>query len=179
MNVPKVGALIVAALVACMGRAHVPAQAQDYPSRTVTMLVPFAPGGGTDSGAPARPEARAAARQTVRGREPPGRRHHVGSRAVAKAAPDGYTLMQATATPMAMNVSLYKSLPYDPTTDLVPVALVARPFVLSSIRRCRCTPCRIWLSSPRKSGQLTYGSGGPGSSHHLNAELFKTMTGTR
>ena len=93
------------------------ATAQDYPSRPVTIVVPFAPGGGADLMARLLAEqARAAARQELRGREQARRRLDHRGDLGAKSTPDGYTLLMAPAPTMAVNVSLYKNLPYDPTS---------------------------------------------------------------
>ena len=89
MKVPKVGALVVAALVACMGGAHVPAQAQDYPSRPLTMVVPFTPGAATDFLARLlgkELEERLGKPVVVENR--PGAGTNIGSHSVAKAAPE-------------------------------------------------------------------------------------------
>jgi tripartite-type tricarboxylate transporter receptor subunit TctC len=99
--------------------------AQDYPTHSVTILVPFAPGGGTDLIARAvghKLEQRLGETFVVENR--PGAGTTIAA-ATAKAAPDGYTLMQATSGTMAMNPTIFKKLPYQPDKDLVPVALVA------------------------------------------------------
>ena len=153
MKVPKVGALVVAAFVACMGGAHVPAQAQDYPSRPLTMVVPFTPGAATDFLARLlgkELEERLGKPVVVENR--PGAGTNIGSHSVAKAAPDGYTLLMATSTPMAINVSLYKNLSFDPTTELVPLALVAQsPFVLIVNPSMPVKTVPELIASPRKS----------------------------
>ena len=159
------------------------AAAQGYPERPVTMVVPYAAGGAGDIlarllGAAARATlGQASHRREQAGR---GRRdRRAGGR--ASAAPDGYTLMIAPSPVMAVNVTLYKSLAYDPAADFVPLALVAQtPFVLvvnpnlpirsvaeliASWKRCHRTPDLLVVDS------------GPGVPHHLFAELFKTMTG--
>ena len=124
-----VGVLLAAAALAACPRD---AAAQDYPARPVTILVPFAPGGGTDILARAlaqRLEQRLGKPFLIENRVGAGTVLAAG--AAAKAAPDGYTLMQATSGTLAMNGTIFKSLPYDPVRDLVPVALVAAvPFVL-------------------------------------------------
>src|SRR5215212_2951236 len=182
MKVPKVGALVVAAFVACMGGAHVPAQAQDYPSRPLTMVVPFTPGAATDFLARLLgKELEELLGKPVVVENRPGPGTNIGSHSVAKAAPDGHTLLMATSTPMAINVSLYKNLSFDPTTELVPLALVAQsPFVLivNPSLPAKTVPEFIAYAK-EKQGKLTFGSAGPGSPHHLFAELFKTMTGTQ
>ena len=179
MKVPKVGALALAAFVACVG-AQV--RAQDYPLRALTMVVPFTPGAATDFLARMlgkELEERLGKPVVVENR--PGAGTNIGTHSVAKAAPDGYTLLMATSTPMAINVSLYKNLSFDPTTELVPLALVAQsPFVLivNPSLPVKTVPEFIAYAK-EKQGKLTFGSAGPGSPHHLFAELFKTMTGTQ
>ncbi|MBX9845067.1 MAG: tripartite tricarboxylate transporter substrate binding protein [Xanthobacteraceae bacterium] len=170
-------ALIAAAALAAVPREVV---AQDYPARPVTILVPFAPGGGTDILARAvaqRLEQRLGKPFVIENRVGAGTVLAAG--AAAKAAPDGYTLMQATSGTLAMNGAIFKSLPYDPAKDLVPVALVAAvPFVLlvNADLPVRSVADLVKLA---KEKPLSYGSGGPGAFHHLNAELFSSMTGIK
>jgi tripartite-type tricarboxylate transporter receptor subunit TctC len=156
------------------------AAAQDYPSHTVTILVPFAAGGGTDLLARAvaqKLEQRLGKPFVIENRTGAGT--VVAAGAAAKAAPDGYTLMQATSGTMAMNGAMFKSLPYDPAKDLVPVALVAAvPFVLA-VNASVPAHSVADLVKLAKEKPLNYGSGGPGAFHHLNAELFSSMTGIK
>jgi tripartite-type tricarboxylate transporter receptor subunit TctC len=170
-------ALIAAAVLTACPRN---VAAQDYPARAVTVLVPFAPGGGTDILARAlaqRLEQRLGKPFLIENRVGAGTVLAAG--AAAKAAPDGYTLMQATSGTLAMNGTIFKSLPYDPAKDLVPVALVAAvPFVLlvNADLPVRSVADLIKLA---KEKPLSYGSGGPGAFHHLNSELFSSMTGIK
>ena len=100
---------------------------------------------------------------------------------VARASPDGYTLLQATSTTMAVNVTLAKKLAYDPAKDFVPVALLtASPFVLtvSADSAVKSVADLIALAKARP-GELNYGSAGPGTMHHLSTELMLSLTGTR
>jgi tripartite-type tricarboxylate transporter receptor subunit TctC len=156
------------------------AAAQDYPMRSVTILVPFAAGGGTDILARAvaqRLEQRLGKPFVIENRVGAGTVLAAG--AAAKATPDGYTLMQATSGTLAMNGAIFKSLPYDPAKDLIPVALVAAvPFVLlvNADLPVRSVADLVKLA---KEKPLSYGSGGPGAFHHLNTELFSTMTGIK
>jgi tripartite-type tricarboxylate transporter receptor subunit TctC len=179
MKVLKLGVLVVAVFVACVG-VQIQPRAEDYPSRQITMVVPFTPGAATDFLARLlgkELEDRLGKPVVVENR--PGAGTNIGSHSVAKAAPDGYTLLMATSTPMAINVSLYKNLSFDPTTELVPLALVAQsPFVLvvNPSMPVKTVPEFIAYAK-EKQGKLTFGSGGPGSPHHLFAELFKSMTG--
>jgi tripartite-type tricarboxylate transporter receptor subunit TctC len=167
-------ALVVAvASVAC-------AQAQSYPSRPVTLVVPVAPGGGTEILARLvgqRLEQRLGKPFVIENR--PGGGGVTGAAAVARAAPDGYTLLMAPAPIMAANVTLHRKLPYDPTVDFVPLALiVASPYVLvvAPSLPVRSVTELIKLAK-EKPGQLSYASAGPGTPHHLFPELFKSMTG--
>ena len=110
----------------------VAAQAQQYPSRPVTIVVPFTAGGGSDL------LARLVAQQLEERlgkpfiiENKPGASTTLAAMPVVRAAPDGYTLMQATSTTMAINVTMDKKLPYEPLKDLVPVALlIVIPFFL-------------------------------------------------
>jgi tripartite-type tricarboxylate transporter receptor subunit TctC len=156
------------------------AHAETFPSKPIRMIVPFPAGSATDG------QARliGAHFQKVFGHgfiveNMPGATGAIAARIIAKAAPDGYTLMQATSGTMAMNGAIFKSLPYDPAKDLVPVSLVAAvPFVLviNESLPVRNVADFIKLAKERP---LNYGSGGVGAFHHLNAELFSSMTGIK
>jgi len=156
------------------------AHAQDYPTQPVRVVVPYAAGGGTD----------ATARFLSKGLEQrlgqpfivenrPGSGTTVGATYVARATPDGYTLLLGTSSTFAIAVSLYKRLPYDPTKDFSPISIVAAvPFVLvvhpSLPVNSVMDLVRLAKSKP---GELNYASGGIGAPHHVYAELFKTMAG--
>jgi tripartite-type tricarboxylate transporter receptor subunit TctC len=157
-----------------------PATATDYPNRTITLVVPYPAGGGLDTlarqlgqklsdrlGKPVVIENRTGAGTVI------------GAASVAKAAPDGYTLMLGTSTPFAITVTLNKSLPYDPAKDFVPIGLVSNaPFMLlvNPSQPIGSLADLIALAK-EKPGQLSYGSAGPGSPQHLSFELLKSMTG--
>src|SRR5688572_15072601 len=108
------------------------ASAQDYPTRPVTIIVPYTPGGSTEILARfvgQKLEQRLGKSVVIENK--PGAGTVIGSNLVAKAAPDGHTLLMSTPTPMAINVTLHKQLPYDPANDLIPLVMVAgAPFVL-------------------------------------------------
>jgi tripartite-type tricarboxylate transporter receptor subunit TctC len=156
------------------------AQAQDYPTHSVNILVPFAPGGGTDLIARAvgqKLEQRLGKTFVIENR--PGAGTTIAAGATAKAAPDGYTLMQATSGTMSMNPTIFKKLPYEPNKDLVPVALIAGvPFILV-VHPALPVHSIADLVKLAKQRPLTYGSGGVGAFHHLNAELFSSMLGIK
>jgi tripartite-type tricarboxylate transporter receptor subunit TctC len=167
------------ALVAA-GAAGECAKAQTYPTRPVTLVVPFAPGGGTEFLARLlgqRLEQRLGKPFVIENR--PGGGGVNGAVAVARAAPDGYTLLMAPAPVMAINVALHKKLPYDPAVDFVPLALVvASPYVLVVAPSLPVHSVMDLIRLAReKPGQLSFASAGPGTPHHLFPELFKSMTG--
>ena len=156
--------------------------AQDYPTRPLTFVVPFTPGAATDFLARLlgkELEERLGKPVVIENR--PGAGTTIGSNSVAKAAPDGHTLLMATSSPMAINATLFKSLPFDPTSDLVPVAMVAQsPFVLIVKPSLPVKTVQEFIAyAKERPGQLSFGSAGPGSPHHLFAELFASMTGTK
>jgi tripartite-type tricarboxylate transporter receptor subunit TctC len=156
------------------------AAAQDYPTRPVTIVVPYTPGGSTEIMSRlvgAKLEEKLGKPVLIEMK--PGAGTVIGASAVAKSVPDGYTLLMATPTPMAINVAIYKNLPYDPRTDLVPLAMVAQaPFFLLVNPSLPVTSVKELIAFAKSNpGQLSYGSGGVGAPHHLYAELLKSMTG--
>jgi tripartite-type tricarboxylate transporter receptor subunit TctC len=171
--------LIGLALIAVAGeRAAAQERAQDYPSRQVNFIVPFAPGGGTDiigRLVGQRLSDRFGKPFVIENR--PGAGTVTAAVQVAKSAPDGYTIMMATSGTMAMNTTLYKTLPYHPGKDLLLVAVVANvPFVLV-VNPALPVNSVADLVKLAKERPLSYGSGGPGAFHHLMGELFKTTMG--
>ena len=152
--------------------------ATDYPNRQVNLIVPFAPGGGTDILGRLigqKLSDRFGKAFVVENR--PGAGTVTAAVQVAKSAPDGYTIMMATSGTMAMNTTLYKKLPYDPGKDLVLVALVCNvPFVLV-VNPALPVNSVADLVKLAKEQPLSYGSGGAGAFHHLMGELLKTTLG--
>ena len=156
------------------------APAQDYPTRPVTIIVPFAPGGSADIGA-----RMFAQKLTERLGKPvvvenrAGAGTVIGANAAAKAAPDGYTLLMGGSSALAYNVTLHKSLPYDPVRDFVPLAHVAAiPFVLvvQPSLPVQSVADLVKLAKD-KPGHLAFGTAGQGSPAHLCGELLRGMTG--
>jgi tripartite-type tricarboxylate transporter receptor subunit TctC len=131
--------VFIGALVAAAATIVSPARAETYPARPVTIVVPFAAGGGSDLLArlvAQHLEERLGKPFIIENR--PGAATTIAAMSVVRAAPDGYTLMQATSSTMAINVTMSKKLAYEPLKDLVPVALLSSsPFFLVSIHRCR------------------------------------------
>jgi tripartite-type tricarboxylate transporter receptor subunit TctC len=103
----------------------------------------------------------------------------IGTAAGAKAAPDGYTIVMAGSGSLAISATLYKKLPYDPVKDLVPLVLAGKiPFFLVVNPSLLVhSVAELVTYAKENPGKLTYASGGPGSPHHLYAELLKNMTG--
>jgi tripartite-type tricarboxylate transporter receptor subunit TctC len=170
---PLLAGLVCAALVA-------PAAAQDYPAKPVTIIVPFAAGGGTDIVArlvAGKLEQRFGKSFLIENKAGAG--STTGAAAAAKAAPDGYTLLMAPSPTMAVAVTIYKNLPYEPVADFVPLALVAQtPFALIVNPSLPIhSVADLIKHAKEKPGTLSYGSAGPGTPHHLYAELLKSMTG--
>jgi tripartite-type tricarboxylate transporter receptor subunit TctC len=157
-----------------------PAAADDFPSRAVTVIVPFTPAGATDI------LARMAAQaweqkfgKTFVVENRPGAGQQIGVNMVAKAAPDGYTLLMATSSAMGVNPTLYKKIAYDPIKDFEPIAMVAHlPFILCVTNDLPVKTVAEFIAYAKANpGKLSYGSGGIGASHHLYGELFKSLTG--
>jgi tripartite-type tricarboxylate transporter receptor subunit TctC len=170
--------LVLALIAAPADHAAAQEKAQDYPSRQVTFVVPFAPGGGTDilgRLVGQKLSERFGKSFVIENR--PGAGTVTAAVQVAKSAPDGYTIMMATSGTMAMNPTLYKKLPYDPGNDLVLVALICNvPFVLV-VNPALPVHSVADLVKLAKEKPLSYGSGGAGAFHHLMGELFKTTLG--
>jgi len=158
-----------------------PALPDDYPARTVTILCPYAGGGGTDILARILGQnlsERFGKPFVVEDR--PGAGTMIAANMVAKATPDGYTLLMGTSTPLAINATLHAKLPYDPSRDFVPLTLIANVpsvLVVSPSLPVRTTAELIEYAKANPN-KLSFGSSGLGSPHHLTMELFKAMTGT-
>jgi tripartite-type tricarboxylate transporter receptor subunit TctC len=154
--------------------------AQDFPSRAITIIVPQPPGGGTDI------ISRIVAQQLSEQLGKPvvienkaGAGTLVGTDAAAKAAPDGYTLLAGLTANMAVNPSLFKTLPYDPIRDFTPVGMMAEfPFVLVVSKDFPAKSVKDLIAMAKaKPGTINFASAGNGSGQHLSAELFKLMAG--
>jgi tripartite-type tricarboxylate transporter receptor subunit TctC len=152
----------------------------DYPNRTVRIIVPFAPGGSTDVVARILADKLGTElKQSFVVENRSGAGGNIGADAVAKASPDGYTLLMGTTGVLAINKYLYKEMSFDPERDLVPVSytslitniLVVNPQVPAK------TVGELVALARAKPGSLTFASSGAGSSTHLSAELFKSMAG--
>ena len=170
------------AALACPATAFAQDAAASYPSRPVTMIVPFPPGGGTDTG------ARWVAEQlTKKWGQPvivdnkPGAAGKIGAEIASRAKPDGYTIMMTNAQVAAINPSLYKMMPYNADTAFTAVTLVAElPLVLLVNSELPIKTPKDFIDMARaKPGEITYASAGNGSSTHLAASLLEAATGTK
>src|SRR6476660_870626 len=169
----------VASLISCVVASAVHAQA--YPAKPLRMVVPFAPGGGTDVIARylAAGMSESMNRQVVVDNRA-GANGIIGTEIVARAPADGYTLL-FVSSPHAVNPGLYAKLPYDTVRDFAPIALVASsPYVLvvNPSLAARDVKDLIALAKARPD-QINYASGGNGSSAQLAAELFNQMAGVK
>jgi len=164
--------ILVIALCLCAS-----ALAQDYPTKPLRLIAPFAPGGPTDLFARLM-GAKLGERlgQPVLVENRPGAGGSVGAEVAAKAAPDGYTLILVSSS-FAVNATLYPKLPYDTLKDFAPVTLLASaPFVLVAHTSVPADSVRELIALAKaKPGALNYGSGGSGSGPHIVAELFKSQ----
>ena len=181
MKLPRRRFLHLAAGAAMLPAAPRAAWSQSYPTRPVTLVAPWPAGGAVDilCRTLAQPLGTRLG-QAVVVEDRPGAGSVLGVASVARAEPDGYTLVMAGSAALAIAFSVYKKMPYDPRKDLAPIGLVARiPFILvvNPSLPVHDVPELIALAKS-KPGALSYASGGPGSPHHLYMELFKTMTGT-
>jgi tripartite-type tricarboxylate transporter receptor subunit TctC len=171
----------MALLASLPGHASAQAQAAIYPTRAIRLVVPFTPGGSTDILARAiGVELSRAWGQPVVVDNVPGAGGAIGADRVAKAAPDGYTLLMGHIGTLAVNPSLYPNLPYDPVRHFAPVAFVARvPNVLVVHPSVKANSVKELVALARsRPGQLNYGSGGNGSAANLATEYFKLQTDT-
>lgn len=167
-----------AALILPMGASH--AQGDRYPNRPIRMIVPFAPGGTTD--VVARLVAGEMAKtlgQQVTAENRSGAGGNPGADAIAKAAPDGYTIGIGTISIMAMNRSLYQNLPFDSLRDFTPLSLLAKvPSILIAHPSVPAsTIAELVAHLKANPGKYSFASSGVGSTAHIGMELFKTLAG--
>jgi len=162
--------------------ASVMAVAQSWPQRSIKMIVPFPPGGGTDF------VGRLVAKylsqqlgQTIFVENHGGANGTIGLQALMKSAPDGYTIATTSDTPLTVNPLLYKNLPYQPLRDFVLVATVVRSAEMLAVHPS--VPARsvaeLIALAKAKPGSLSFGTGGIGNFSHLAMELFSLETGVK
>jgi tripartite-type tricarboxylate transporter receptor subunit TctC len=156
--------------------------AQPYPTKPVTFIVPFPPGGGTDI------SARTVAskltekwKQSVVVENKSGAAGILGADAAAKARPDGYTLLIVNVGITSINPALYPKLPYNPATAFAPISLICElPFVLMASPKFPPSSVQELVAYAKKNPEkVTFASSGQGGSPHLTAEIFQLATGTK
>jgi tripartite-type tricarboxylate transporter receptor subunit TctC len=176
----KLAVVLAAILAVVLAAADGSAYAQSYPSRTITLVVPFPPGGGVDALARIIAERLSVAlKQSVVVENRTGGGGTVGTRQVAKAEPDGYTLMLAHTGTISINPSLYANAGYDPRKDFapigligsMPVALIAHPSFPAK------TVADVIAIAKREPGKLNFGTSAVGTGGYLTAEYFKSVAG--
>jgi tripartite-type tricarboxylate transporter receptor subunit TctC len=179
--VPASRRATLAILLMTLGAAHVVAHAQDFPSKPVRVLVPFAAGGGTDGFARKfLPLLGSGLGEKIFIENKPGANAVLATQAAATAAPDGYTLLLVTNA-VTVNPFLKQDLPYDTTRDLQPISLVARTahvLLVSNTLPVKSVRELVEYAKSRPGG-LNFGSGGIGSTNHLAGELFGKVAGVR
>jgi tripartite-type tricarboxylate transporter receptor subunit TctC len=154
--------------------------AQDYPQKTIRLIVPYPPGGTADMLARTLGQemAETLGQQIIIDNRP-GAGGNIGADLAAKAAPDGYTILMGTVATHAINPNLYSQMPYDAAKDFAPIVLVAtlpNLLVVNPSLPARNVKELIALAKA-KPGELAFASAGNGTSQHLSGELFKKMTG--
>jgi tripartite-type tricarboxylate transporter receptor subunit TctC len=174
--VRRIALAAVAVMVAC---AHSGVYAQSFPARSIRLVVPYVPGGGTDFvGRTVAQKLSEALGVTVLVDNRPGGGTNIGSEFVAHAAPDGYTLLVG-GVPNSANMALFQKLAYDVVKDFAPVVMLdTAPNILALHPSVPAKSVKelIALAKTRR-GALTYASAGIGSSNHLSGELFRVMAG--
>jgi len=172
--------MLACALTVTVGALPTPLRAQGYPAKPIRLVVPFPPGGSLDVVARAIGQKLSAAwGQPVVIDNRPGAGGNIGADLVAKSLPDGYTILEGALSTHAVNVSLYRTLPYDPVKDFAPITLVAitpNVLVLNSAFPVNSVPELIAYAKSHP-GALSFGSGSNGSAGHLAGELFKIEAG--
>ena len=153
-----------------------------FPDKSITLVVPYPPGGTTDLlGRLAADRLRLGLGATVAVENIVGAGTLLGAAHVARSLPDGYTLLMATSTTLAINRALYKKLPYDPIADFTPIALIAGvPFALVINPAIPVTSLTQFIAYAKaRPGELVYGSAGIGSPQHLGAEILCSRAGLK
>jgi len=158
-----------------------PAVAEDWPVRSVTMIVPFPAGGSADT------LARAVAQELSDKLGKPfvidnraGAGGNIGAAAVAKAKPDGYTILFTTPAPIALNKLMYRNMPFDPQADFEPVVLIAKSPLIITAKAGGFSNLKDMIAFAKENpGKLNVGHPGNGTLGHVTSELLQQMTGVK
>lgn len=168
-------------LAAAVLPVHAQSGAERYPERAIRFICPYAPGGTTDILTRAIGQKLGESlKQSVVVDNRAGAGGNVGSDVAAKSPPDGYTLLMAPVSPLAINPSLYAGkMPFNPQRDFAPITLVAKvPLVIVTHTSVPARSIKDLIALAKaRPGRLTYGSSGNGSSNHLIGEMFKAAAG--
>jgi tripartite-type tricarboxylate transporter receptor subunit TctC len=157
------------------------ASAEDWPARNVTMIVPFPAGGSADI------LARAVAQELTEKLGKPfvienrgGAGGNIGAAVVAKAKPDGYTILFTTPAPISLNKLMYRNMPYDPETDFEPVVLVAKSPLIIVAKCDGFSDLKEMIAFAKENpGKINVGHPGNGTLGHITSELLQQMTGVK
>ena len=162
--------------------AAAPVQAEDYPARPIRLIVPYAPGGGADA------VARIVAKRVSETIGQPivienrgGAGSIIGTEMVAKAEPDGYTLLLGQSGPISINPAVYRTLPYSPAADFAPITMTtAYPYILVVNAGLPAKTLQDFVALVKaKPGAFNYGTTGVGAANHLVTELFAQRAGLK
>lgn len=174
-------ALVPLATLAAVSAPEAAAQAESYPERSIRLIAPYPPGGGVDIASRAVAQKLTEIwKQQVLVDNRGGAGGNIGVDIAAKSAPDGYTWVMGAAGPIAINVTLYRKMPYDPVRDLAPIVLVAPTFyalVVHPSVPAKSVKDLVGLAKAQP-GKVTFGSSGVGGPPHLAGELLKVLSGT-
>jgi tripartite-type tricarboxylate transporter receptor subunit TctC len=170
-----------ALLVLFAGLLVGPARAENWPARSVTMIVPFPAGGSADT------LARAVAQELSDKLGKPfvidnraGAGGNIGAAAVAKAKPDGYTILFTTPAPIALNKLMYRNMPYDPQADFEPVVLIAKSPLIITAKTGGFSSLKDMIAFAKENpGKINVGHPGNGTLGHVTSELLQQMTGVK
>ncbi len=174
---------LTAAVILALAAGAVPVIAQDsFPTKPLRMLVPFPPGGVVDLLARLiAPRMGDGLKQTVLVDNRPGANGNIASEVVAKSQPDGYTLLFAQVSNLAVNPAIYKNVPFDPIKDMAPVGLVAATpqiMVVSTAAKLQ-TIAEVMAAVKARPGEVTFASSGNGSMTHMGLELMQLSAGIK
>ncbi len=185
MNLSRIALRTAALAAVALGMYAASAQGQQpgpaYPAKPIRLVITFPPGGSTDVVArivTAKLGERLGQPIVIDNR--PGGGGNIGAEAVVKSPADGYTLLLGPTGVIAINVSLYSKIPYDPLRDFAPISLIGKSafVLLTPVDRGPATVREFVALAKSQPGRLTYGSGGNGTAMHLSGEMFKTVTVT-